>query len=248
MLLLRLGGKCWPSALQLCKMAAPVCRQKSHAVITWKSYMTQFPAMAALTTLRCPPPPLSRGFHSSSSLHKRRRNEQDDEFNQMLENHRQELKKTPRSAVYLSLAGLAPMVVAPLTMSIGGYYYPEMAYLQIATASCLLSFYGGIRWGISVPENSPWGPDSLNFLLGALLPFVAWTALLTSDDILVSALTVISGMVLGVFGGVGMLHPFPFWLSFLRAISFLVTLCSIAITLYLSVVYPEKSLKNQSPK
>lgn len=224
-----------------------MCRQGLHAVNTWRWYRTQAPAIAALPTQQRSAPVASCGLHTSSSLHKRKRSD-DDEFTQALQSYRQELRKTPRPAVYLSLAGLVPVVVAPLTMTFGGYYYPEMAFLQLAAANCLLSFYGGIRWGISVPENSPLRPDSVNLLLGALLPFIAWTSLVISDNIHTAALTVIGGMVLGIFGGVGILPPYPFWLSFLRATCFLVTFFSICVTLWISVVYPEKSLKNQSPK
>ncbi|XP_069837358.1 transmembrane protein 69 isoform X2 [Dendropsophus ebraccatus] len=246
-MLLRLVGKCRPLALQFNKMAAPVCEQRSYVAITWRSYRMQFPTTAAVPSVQWPSPPLIRGFHTSSLLHKRR-DKQDDEFREMLQNYRQELKKTPRPAVYLSLAALAPVAVAPLTMSIGGHYYPEMAFMQIAAANCLLSFYGGMRWVIPAPENSPLRHDTLNLLLGALLPFMAWMSLVISDNISVSALTWICGMLLGVFGGVGMLPPFPFWLSFLRAASFLATFGFILITLWFSVVLPEKSLKNESPK
>ncbi|XP_075688735.1 transmembrane protein 69 [Rhinoderma darwinii] len=247
-MLLRLGAKCRPMALQLCKMAAPACRLKSDAAITWRSYRTSVTTIAALPILPRSASLLSSRLHTSGPLQKRRRDDEDDEFNQMLQSYRQELRKTPKPAVYLSLAGLLPVLVAPLTMAFGGYYYPEMAFLQLAAANCLLSFYGGIRWGISVPENSPLRPDSLNLGLGALLPFIAWTSLVVSDDISVSALTVIGGMVFAVFGGVGMLPPYPFWLSFLRAACFVVTFCSIVATLWLSAVYPEKSLKNKSEK
>ncbi|KAM3914173.1 transmembrane protein 69 isoform 2-T3 [Leptodactylus fuscus] len=208
----------------------------------------QRPITAALPPLQRPSPLLHCGVHTSSSLHKRRSSAEDDEVSQALQNYGQELRKTPRPAVYLSLAGLLPVVAAPLTMTFGGYYYPEMAFLQLAAANCLLSFYGGIRWGISVPDNSPLRPDSLNLGLGALLPLVAWTSLLLSDNIGVSALMLIGGMLMGVLGGVGLLPPYPFWLSFLRAASFLVTFISILVTLWISVVYPEKSLKNQSAK
>ncbi|XP_044157452.1 transmembrane protein 69 [Bufo gargarizans] len=243
--MLRLGVRCRPVALQLCKMAAPVCRQWSHEAVTWR---TRAPAVLALPCPQRSPLLLARGLHTSCSLHKRRRNPEDEEFSQTLQSYRQELRKTPRPAVYLSVTGLVPVVVAPLTMCLGGYYYPEMAFLQLAAANCLLSFYGGIRWGISVPENSPIRPDSLNLGLGALLPLVAWMSLIGLDNISVAGATVIGGMLLGAVGGVGMLPPYPVWLSFLRAASFLVTTCAILVTLWLSAVYPEKSLKNQSPK
>ncbi|KAM4021914.1 transmembrane protein 69 [Anomaloglossus baeobatrachus] len=248
MLLMRLGRKCWPAAAQLCKMAGPGCRQTTQAVTTWRSCRMPSPAIAALPALQRSTPLLCGGFHTSASLHKRRTTDQEDEFNQVLQNYRDELKKTPRPAVYLSLAGLVPVVAAPLTMSFGGCYYPEVAFFQLAAANCLLSFYGGIRWGISIPENSPLRPDSLNLMLGAFLPFVAWTSLVLSDDISVSAVMVMGGLILGALGGVGMLPPFPFWIGFLRAVCFLVTFFSILATLWVSAAYPEKSLKNQSPK
>ncbi|XP_069594129.1 transmembrane protein 69 [Ranitomeya imitator] len=246
--MLRLGGKCWPSVQQFCKMSGPGCRQTSHASITWRSFRILASPNAALHTLQRSAPLHCCGLHTSSSLHKRRQNAQEEEFDQMMKNYKDELRKTPRSAVYLSVAGLVPVVVAPLTMNFGGYYYPEMAFLQLASASCLLSFYGGIRWGISVPENSPFRPDSLNFILGAFLPFVAWTALVVSDDIIVAAVTVIGGLVVGALGGFGMLPPFPFWLSFLRNICFLLTFSCILATMWFFAIYPEKSLKNQSQK
>ncbi|XP_073499713.1 transmembrane protein 69 [Phyllobates terribilis] len=246
--MLRLGGKCWPSVQQFCKMAGPVCRQTTHAAITWRSFRIRAPPISTLSALQRSAPLRCCGLHTSSSLHKRRQNAQEEEFDQTMQNYKDELRKTPRPAVYLSVAGLIPVVVAPLTMSFGGYYYPEMAFLQLAAANCLLSFYGGIRWGISVPENSTFRPDSLNFGLGAFLPFVAWTSLVVSDDISISAVTVMAGLIVGALGGFGMLPPFPFWLSFLRNVCFLLTFCCILTTMWYFFAYPEKSLKNQSPK
>ncbi|XP_071984068.1 transmembrane protein 69 isoform X1 [Engystomops pustulosus] len=246
--MLRLGGRSWQMALQLCKMVAPVVRQKTHMAPSWRWSRAQALAVVAHPTLRCGSPLLRCTLHTSSTLHKRRKDPQEEEFNEIIQNYRQELRKTPRPAVYLSLAGLVPVVAAPLTMSFGGHYYPEMAFLQLAAANCLLSFYGGIRWGISVPESSSLRPEALNLGLGVMLPFMAWMSLLLSDNISAAAITIIGGLLVGVFGGVGLLPPFPFWLSFLRAACFLVIFCSIMFTLWLSVVYPEKSLKDQSPK
>ncbi|CAN2390898.1 Transmembrane protein 69 [Pristimantis euphronides] len=208
--MVHLGGMFRSLTLQLYTRAAPVLRQSSCAATTWRLHMVHAPPVSTLPGLHRQAPPACCGLHTSSSLHKHRRDAEEDEFQQMLRSHRQELRKTPRAAVYLSLASLLPVVGAPLTMSLGGYYYPEMAFLQLAAASCLLSFYGGIRWGISVPENSPLRPDALNLGLGALLPFFAWTSLVVSDDMSVAALMLIGGMLLGVFGGVGLLPRFRF--------------------------------------
>ncbi|XP_073400566.1 transmembrane protein 69 isoform X2 [Dendrobates tinctorius] len=243
--MLRLVGKCWPSVQQFCKMAGPGCRQASHAASAWRSFRIRASPIAALPTLQHSAPLHCCGLHTSSSLHKRRLNAQEEEFDQMMQNYKDELRKTPRSAVFLSIAGLIPVVVAPLTMNFGGYYYPEMAFTQLASASCLLSFYGGIRWGISVPENSPFRPDLLNFGIGTFLQFVAWTALVVSHDILVAAVTVIGGLIVGALGGFRMLPPFPFWLSFLRNVCFLLTFCCILATMWFFAIYPEKSLKNE---
>ncbi|KAG9464722.1 hypothetical protein GDO78_019473 [Eleutherodactylus coqui] len=180
-------------------MAAAVCSQKTHVATTWRSYPMQAPPFAALQ--RSAPLLLRRSVHTSSSLRKRRRNPEDEELSQLLQNYREELRKTPRPAVYLTLASLVPVVVAPLTMSLGGYYYPEMAYLQFAAANCVLSFYGGIRWGISVPENSPLQPDSLNLGLGKALFFFAWTSLVLWDSLCESALMLVGGIILAACGG-----------------------------------------------
>ncbi|XP_063794761.1 transmembrane protein 69 isoform X2 [Pseudophryne corroboree] len=239
-----LRGMCFPLALQLrgirvSKVTAPICRHSSFSGTTLST--KGLLSTTRLPLLRLSPTSLGcrLGLHTSAQ-HLKKRKDTEDNYIALLGGYAQELKNAPKSTMSLSLFGLIPLVAAPLTMSITKCYHPELAFMQLACANCILCFFGGVRWGFMVPESSP---AKLGFVLGAVLPYTAWVSLILCEDIGVSALMLIGSLIILQFGGVGMLHPYPFWLNFLKTVFFMVALVSIVTTLWMSSFFPEKPLK-----
>ncbi|XP_075037755.1 transmembrane protein 69 [Mixophyes fleayi] len=246
-MLSHLRGMCFSWALKLngiwvSRVSAPICRQSSLAPLTCRFYTNRPVTATRLPVLRLTTSILSGrlGLHTSSQHLKRRKDPDEVDYSALLGSYAQELKKAPKSTMSLSLVGLIPLVAVPVTMSITKCYHPELAFLQLAGANCVLCFFGGIRWGFAAPESSP---AKLGFVLGAMLPYIAWMSLILWENIGVSALMLIGGLITLMFGGVGMLPPYPFWLTFLKTVFSIVAFCSIIATLWMSSFYPEKPLK-----
>lgn len=85
----------------------------------------------------------------------------------------------PRSALLLGLAGLVPFAAAALArwLDVPGIGENCARFAGIAYGAVILSFLGGIRWGVSL------GPVAarerrLNFTLGVLPSLAGWAALM----------------------------------------------------------------------
>ncbi|XP_047736087.1 transmembrane protein 69 [Hyalella azteca] len=62
----------------------------------------------------------------------------------------------------LGLAGLIPFAASPYLMISSGHFLPDIAIYQTFYGATILSFLGGVRWGFTVPSNSPQNPDITN--------------------------------------------------------------------------------------
>ena len=86
---------------------------------------------------------------------------------------------TPKLALALSIAGTVPFVACAGYISFGGPEYQGL-FLQLITAysTAVLSFLGGIQWGIglSVCETAPKSAQSL-FLLSVVPLLLSWAML-----------------------------------------------------------------------
>lgn len=64
-----------------------------------------------------------------------------------------ELKHAPASALVYGIGGLIPFTSIPLYMFQSGAYIPELVYANLAYGAVILSFLGGIRWGVTVAPS-----------------------------------------------------------------------------------------------
>lgn len=153
-----------------------------------------------------------------------------------------ELKNSPKAALYLGCGGLIPFVSAPLIMAITETYFPEVAFAQIAYGASILSFLGGVRWGFSIPENSPAKPDWLN-LGNSLVPSLfAWIALLFHDNLTEAAILVIMGLGIALHYDLNLLPGYPNWFRALRTVLTVVATFSLVALIIVKNTYPEKKL------
>ena len=89
------------------------------------------------------------------------------------------MQLTPRLALILSLAGALPFIAGAAVLWAGPAVYASSALQAIITyAAVILSFLGGIQWGIgvSVAETAPRSAQSL-FLLSVVPSLLSWAML-----------------------------------------------------------------------
>lgn len=152
------------------------------------------------------------------------------------------LTKSPKPALYITLAGLIPFIAPPLIMVMTKSYIPALAFTQMVYGASFLSFLGGIRWGFALTEGSPAKPDYLN-LANSVAPVVfSWFALI-SESLNEAIVTVIIGLGIALHIEVFLLPHYPNWFKALRIVVTLVACFSFVVTLLLQDTYTEKGPK-----
>lgn len=166
--------------------------------------------------------------------------------------HWQEIKKIPKPAFILGALGATPFMAVPMSMCVMQAYLPELASVQVLYGGCILSFLGGVRWGYTLPDNSPATPNWTNLVTGAVFPYMAFTSLLLMADINAATLGVGMGFAISlavdIFGIRDMdLSPIaPLWYKWLRVLLTSIVLASLIATLECSGRYPEVPTGNQN--
>lgn len=190
----------------------------------------------------CPRPVQgAQSFHwSAQRLKKRPQEESPPKELDLIRYDMRDLKKAPKPALYLGLAGLIPFVSAPLLMAVSEVYLPEVAFAQVAYGASIVSFLGGARWGFALPAGSPAKPDWLNLANSVVPSLIAWVSLLFSHDITRSAIIVIIGLGIALHYDLSLLPTYPSWFKALRTIFTAVAFFSLVGTIVIKQFYPEK--------
>ncbi|NXA31621.1 TMM69 protein, partial [Eudromia elegans] len=189
-----------------------------------------------------------QAFHTSIALLKKKKPKEPE--NQDLDPLRYRLasiKDSPKPALYLSLAGLIPLVSVPLAMAVQGTYYPELAFAQITYGAMVVSFLGGIKWGFAIPENSPAKPDWLNLANSVVLPLFAWQVFFF-EDVTLGALLLVMGLGIALHYDLGLLPTYPAWFKALRVVTTLVAVVSLLATATVKMLASEKQLINSTDR
>jgi len=124
-----------------------------------------------------------------------------------------QLRSSPRPALLLGAAGLVPFAAAPALMLSSGAFSPELLHAQLAYGACILSFLGGVRWGLTLPEGAPQPPDWRNLGQAVAPSLVAWAGLLTPPA--AGSLFVMAGLGVAAYWDVT-LYGYPGWFKALR--------------------------------
>lgn len=182
-------------------------------------------------------------FHSSAvRLKKRLQPEPPPRELDLLRYDMKDLWKSPKPALYLGFAGLIPFVTPTLFMAVTECYCPDLAFAQMAYGASIISFLGGARWGFALPESSPAKPDWINLANSVVPSLLAWVTMLMSDNIIPAATMVIMGLGISLHYDLSLLPTYPSWFKALRSILSAVAFFSLAGTLIVKAVYPEKKM------
>jgi hypothetical protein len=87
----------------------------------------------------------------------------------------------PSSALVLGLAGLIPFVVCALSLWVAVPQLPAADGLRVGMfyGAVILSFLGGIRWGVAIPSATA-ESQTLDFSLSMMGSLAGWVSLLLS--------------------------------------------------------------------
>ena len=139
-----------------------------------------------------------------------------------------EARSSPLPALTVGLAGLVPFMAAPAYMMGAHLYMPSVAFAQIAYGAAILSFNGGIRMGLTLPERAVVELNWFNLGYGAASTVVATLGLLLPMPL--SAFTIMAGL-----GGIAYfdmaMHGYPAWYKGLRFVTAFIAILSLWTTL-----------------
>lgn len=138
------------------------------------------------------------------------------------------LKYTPPPALVLGVAGLIPFAAAPAYMIVSGVFYTGIAYAQVAYGACILSFLGGVRWGMTMPENTLIQPNWFNIGYSVTPPLVAWLGMLFPTPL--ALLTLIGGLAGAAYMDT-IMWGVPVWFKALRFVLSLGAILALWTTL-----------------
>ena len=124
-----------------------------------------------------------------------------------------QLPQSPRPALLLGAAGLLPFAAAPVLMLRAGHFSADLLHAQLAYGACILSFLGGVRWGLTLPDGAPQPPDWANLTRSVTPSLVAWAGLLTPPA--AGGLLLIGGLGLAGYWDL-VLVGYPAWFKALR--------------------------------
>jgi len=141
-----------------------------------------------------------------------------------------QLPRGPAPALGLGLAGLTPFLAAPLYMQGVGLWLPGVAAAQLSYGAVILSFLGGVRWGLLVSGDLP--PTWSAYTLSVAPSLLGWAALLSPS--LPAGLVACSAGLLAAASLDCRQPAYPPWFRALRLLLSLAAVTSLLACLVLS--------------
>ncbi len=129
-------------------------------------------------------------------------------------------RKIPRAPLVLGVAGLIPFWILTLALVTGvgfGYAPSAIAFALVAYGAVIISFTGGIRWGIAVTAEEQ-EPATREYAISVIPSLLGWMVLLLPPDWQLGTLATLVILV-GLFDyGMVCREVAPEWFSRLRLI------------------------------
>lgn len=143
------------------------------------------------------------------------------------------LRHSPAPALGLGLAGLIPFVAAPAYMYNAGVFLPSIATAQLTYGATILSFLGGVRWGL-LASGGPHLPPTWSQYSWSVTPsLIAWAALLIPNQAAATTLCA-AGLTTALVLDLKQ-QGYPDWFRGLRLILTLGAVVSLLCSLGLSM-------------
>jgi len=143
------------------------------------------------------------------------------------------ITSTPAPALTLGLAGLIPFISAPLYMYNAGFFLPEIATAQLTYGATILSFLGGVRWGLLVHGTDLLPPSWSQYCWSVTPSLLAWTSLLV-PNLMGGYVICLAGLVAALV--LDLKQPgYPAWF---RGLRFVLSFCAV-VSLVTSIVFTQ---------
>lgn len=133
----------------------------------------------------------------------------------------------------LGASGVIPFVIPPLIMYTQGMTCEELVNIQLCYGAVILSFLGGIRWGMATIPGSLIPGSWAQYCWSVIPSLISWAGLML-PGIAPGYLTVISGLGLACYKDV-IQTGYSFWFKVLRI--FLTLIATLSMTLSLVITY-----------
>ena len=158
---------------------------------------------------------------------------------------------TPRKSIFapwfLGISGLIPFVTPPLLMYTQNVTCPELMQYQLYYGAAILSFLGGVRWGMAVTPGSAIPGNLAQYSWSVIPSLIAWGALMLPDTYPVMSSVMSPGMSFVIFGIALTCYKdlkqagYPLWFKGLRILLTIVAIISMSSSLY--IMYNNESKK-----
>jgi len=149
-----------------------------------------------------------------------------------------EVTAAPSPALAMGLSGLIPFAAPPIFMLNGGLFSPWLATAELAYGASILSFLGGVRWGVLVTPGGPLPPSSwLDYTLAVAPSLAAWCAILVPSTSAGSLLC--AGSLAAVCYVDATRDGYPKWFKGLRLVLTSGAVVSLLLTATLAAVLPD---------
>ena len=148
--------------------------------------------------------------------------------------------KTSAAPWVLGASGLIPFVTPPILMFTQGVTCPELLNYQLYYGAVILSFLGGVRWGMAVIPGSPIPGNWSQYSWSVVPSLLAWGGLM-----LPGVYPGLSSIILGI--GITCFNDlkqtgYPSWFKGLRILLTVVAMLSMSSSLIIMYNY-----KNEKP-
>jgi len=139
------------------------------------------------------------------------------------------LKESPQPALVLGISGLIPFASAPVYMINSGFLLPDIVTAQLAYGAVILSFLGGVRWGMLVNGGDKLPPSWPQYTWAVTPSLLAWTSILLSPETGVT----VCALSLALTAALDIIQPgYPRWFRGLRFLLTSGAVFSLLATLY----------------
>lgn len=139
------------------------------------------------------------------------------------------IKSSPVPALVLGLSGLIPFVAAPAYIIWTNTFIQSVAVCQLMYGATILSFLGGVRWGLTLTEESGVKPNWFNLGYSVTPSLLAWLGLMMPNVVISDAI-----LMIGLAGAAYLdtvMWGYPPWFKALRFILSFVAILSLYTTM-----------------
>jgi len=146
--------------------------------------------------------------------------------------------KSTSAPWFLGISGLIPFITPPLLMFTQNVTCPELIEYQLYYGAVILSFLGGVRWGMAVTPGSPIPGNWSQYSWSVVPSLIAWSGLMLPDTYPGIA-SVIFGIGITCYNDLRQ-TGYPSWFKGLRILLTTVAMLSMSFSLYTMYNYQTK--------